>query len=86
MQNMLYTKFLGKSLPLDEAKLALADAWKGLGDFSFSDLPNGFYFICCNSLEMQAKLLWDGPWTIDGRILQLLNGKYLSNHTLKNYR
>ncbi|XP_039138906.1 uncharacterized protein LOC120276249 [Dioscorea cayenensis subsp. rotundata] len=71
MQTVLYAKFLGKSLPLDQAKLALSDAWKGLGDFSISDLPNGFYFVRCSSLDMQAKLLWDGPWTVDGRILQL---------------
>lgn len=71
MQSALYAKFLGKSLPLDQAKLELADAWKGLGSFTISDLPNGFYFIRCENLEMQAKLLWDGPWTIDGRILQL---------------
>ncbi|XP_039128993.1 uncharacterized protein LOC120265170 [Dioscorea cayenensis subsp. rotundata] len=71
MQSALYAKFLGKSLPLDQAKLALDDAWKGLGSFTISDLPNGFYFIHCENLEMQAKLLWDGPWTIDGRIPQL---------------
>ncbi|XP_039134867.1 uncharacterized protein LOC120272170 [Dioscorea cayenensis subsp. rotundata] len=71
MHSALYAKFLGKSLPLDQAKHALADAWKGLGEFSITDLPNGFYFIRCESIEMQSKLLWDGPWTIDGRILQL---------------
>lgn len=29
MQSLLYTKFLGKALPLDQAKLALADAGGG---------------------------------------------------------
>lgn len=57
MQTALYAKFLGKSLPLDQAKLALADVWRSLGEFSISDLPNGFYFTRCESLEMQAKLL-----------------------------
>lgn len=71
MQNALYTKFLGKSLPLYQAKQALADAWKTLGEFSITCLPNGFYFIRCESLEMQANLLLEGPWTIDGRILQI---------------
>lgn len=61
MQNVLYAKLFSKSLPLDKAKLALADAWKGLRDFSISNLPNGFYFIRCKSLEIQEKLLWDGP-------------------------
>lgn len=71
MPTSLYAKFLGKSLPLDQAKLILADAWRVLGDFTVSDLPNGFYFIRCETFVMEAKLLWDGPWTIDGRILQL---------------
>ncbi|XP_039134936.1 uncharacterized protein LOC120272238 [Dioscorea cayenensis subsp. rotundata] len=75
MHSALYAKFLGKSLPLDQAKLAMANAWKGLGEFSVSDLPNGFYFINCESLDMQAKLLWEGPWTIDGRILQISEWK-----------
>lgn len=29
MQSPLYAKFLGKSLPLDQEKLTLADAWRG---------------------------------------------------------
>lgn len=61
MQASLYVKFLGKAFPLDHAKLALADAWRGLGDFSISDLPNEFYFICCESHMMQAKFLLEGP-------------------------
>lgn len=71
MQYALYAKFLGKSLPLDQAKQALAEAWHNLGTFSITDLPNGFYFIRCDSLEMQAKLLWKGPWTVEWRILQI---------------
>lgn len=71
MQSSLYAKFLGKALPLDQAKLALADSWRGLGEFSVADLPNGFYYIRCESQEMQAKPLWDGPWMVAGRILQL---------------
>lgn len=45
MQHALYAKFLGKSLPLDQAKQALDEAWNNLGTFSITDLPNGFYFI-----------------------------------------
>lgn len=71
MQNALYAIFLGKSLPFDQGKLALAEAWKTLGKFSIFDLPDSFYFIGGESLEMYAKLLLDGPWTIDGRILQI---------------
>lgn len=71
MQTSIYAKFLGKSLSLEQAKLAMADAWRGLGAFSVADLPNGFYYIRCESQEMQCKLLWYGPWTVAGRILQL---------------
>lgn len=71
MQSSLYAKFLGKALPLEQVKLALADTWWGLGAFSVADLPNGFYYIRCESVEMQLKLLWDGPWMVAGRILQL---------------
>ncbi|XP_039115502.1 uncharacterized protein LOC120250779 [Dioscorea cayenensis subsp. rotundata] len=71
MQSSLYAKFLGKSLPLDQTKLALADTWRGLGAFSVADLPNGYYFIRCESLDMVNHLLWDGHWMVAGRILQL---------------
>lgn len=71
MQSSLYANLLGKALPLDQAKLALEDAWRGLGEFTISDLPNGFYFIHYGSQAMQAKLLWEGSWSIDGMILQL---------------
>lgn len=71
MQTSIYAKFLGKSLPLEQAKLAMTDSWRGLGAFTVADLPNGFYYIRCESQEMQCRLLWDGPWTVAGRILQL---------------
>lgn len=72
MQSSLYTKFLGKSLPLDQAKLALADAWRGLGGFMVADLPNGYYYVWCESQEMQNRFLWEGPCTVTNRILQIL--------------
>lgn len=50
MQSSLYAKFLGK--PLDKAKLALVDAWCGLGAFTVANLPNGFYYIYCETEEM----------------------------------
>lgn len=71
MHSFLYTKFLGKTLPLDQAKLVLADAWRGLGAFFVADLPNGYYFIDCETEEMQNCLLWDGPWSVAERIPQL---------------
>lgn len=49
----------------------MADAWQGLGAFTVADLPNGFYYIRCEAQEMQNRLLWNGPWTVAGCILQL---------------
>lgn len=42
-----------------------------LWQVSPADLPNGYYFIRCESPEMQGRLLWEGPWTMAGWILQL---------------
>lgn len=71
MQSSLYAKFLGKALSLDQAKLALAEAWRGLGDFTIADLPNGFYYIRCENQAMQSKLLCESPWRVAACILQL---------------
>lgn len=35
----MYTNFLGKALPSDRAKFAVADAWKGFGGFTMNDTP-----------------------------------------------
>lgn len=45
MQSLIYAKFLGKSLPLDQAKLTLADALRGLRAFTIVNLPKGYYYI-----------------------------------------
>lgn len=71
MQTSIYAKFLGKSFPSDQAKLALAYAWRELGAFIVSDLLNGYYYICCENAEMQSRLLKEGSWTVAERILQL---------------
>lgn len=71
MHSSLYAKFLGKALLLEQAKLVLADAWRGFVAFSVANIPNGYYFIHCETEEMQNRLLWDGPSLVAGRILQL---------------
>lgn len=68
MQSSLHAKFLGKALPLNQAKSTLVDAWKGLGSFEVLNIPYGFYFIQCDSIEKQNHLLYEGPWTVGGRI------------------
>lgn len=71
MKTSIYAKFWVKSLSLEQAKLAMVEAWGGLGAFTVADLPNRFYYIRCEFQEMQCRLLWDGPWTVAGHILQL---------------
>lgn len=56
---------------MEQVRLALKERWKGLDEFKVVDLPNGYYFINCESQEMQLKLIFDGPWTMNGLILQL---------------
>lgn len=43
-----------------------------LGRFKVSDLPNSFYYIQCEKEKMHSRLLYEGPWTVAGRILQLV--------------
>lgn len=45
MKTELFGKFLGKSLPLYQVKLALSNFSSGYGSFSVANLPNGFLFI-----------------------------------------
>lgn len=71
MCTSLYAKFLRKVLPLDQAKHALSEAWKSIGNFKLLNLPNGFYFIQCESIEIQQRSLYNGPWNVSRRILQL---------------
>lgn len=42
-----------------------------MGGFIVADLPNGFYYVRCETQEMQNMLLLEGPWTVLGRMLQL---------------
>lgn len=51
--------------------MALRPLWQQWGLSEVADLPNGFYLIKCDSHEMTLKLLFGGPWTINGMILQL---------------
>ena len=57
MQSSSYAKFWGKSLSIDQTKLAFTDVWRGLGSFTVADLPNGFYYIRCEIQEIQNRLL-----------------------------
>ncbi|XP_039121436.1 uncharacterized protein LOC120258150 [Dioscorea cayenensis subsp. rotundata] len=71
MANSLFGKFLGKAPPLEVVRKSLTEIWRGMGPFSVSDMSNGFYLIHCEKPEMVESLMWEGPWTISGMVLQL---------------
>lgn len=72
MNNSLFSKFLGREPPLDIVKNSLSEMWRGMGPFSVSDMSNMFYLIQCEKQEMDDSVLYEGPWTISGMVLQLM--------------
>lgn len=52
-------------------KTTLLEAWKSVGSIQISDMPNGYMLIHCGSHEEQQKILFGGPWTVNGITLQL---------------
>lgn len=86
MQSSLYAKFLRKSLHLDQAKLALADVWRGLGEFSMADLPNGYYYIRYATQDMQTNYFGKDPSWWLGVYSSFLHGKKVFNWHLKDFQ
>lgn len=70
-QYSLYGKFFGKPPPFEQEKNALLVKWADLGNIQISNLPNGFLLIRCATESTMQRLLLDGPWSINGLILQL---------------
>ncbi|XP_039141982.1 uncharacterized protein LOC120279183 [Dioscorea cayenensis subsp. rotundata] len=70
-QNSLFGKFFGKPPPFDQVKAFLSAKWSQFGEVLISDLPNGFLLLRCDSHDTLKHLLCDGPWSINGIILQL---------------
>lgn len=70
-QHALYGKLFGKSPPFEQVKADLLAKWSMFGEILISDLPNGFLLIRCPSQQVMEKLLLDGPWTVNGIILQI---------------
>lgn len=71
-QTSLYGKFFGKPPPFDQVKEILQSKWSDLGVFHISDLPNGYLFIRCETLDAMQRLLFDAPWAMNDIILQLV--------------
>lgn len=70
-QHALYEKLFGKPPPFDQVKAPLCAKWADIGEVFISDLPNGFILIRCTSHLVSQGLLTEGPWSINGIILQL---------------
>lgn len=67
----LYEKFFGKSPPFKQVKEILSSKWNELGVFQISDLLNDNLLIRCGTQEAMNRLLFDGPWAVNGIVLQL---------------
>lgn len=70
-QTALYGKFFGKSPPFEQVKEILSSKWNELGNFQISDLPNGYLLIRCGTEEVMKRMLFEGPWAVNGIVLQL---------------
>lgn len=81
-QYALYGKLFGKAPTFEQVKTTLLDKWSGIGEVFISDLPNGFLLIHCSSEKVMKRLLLEGPWSVNGMILQLSPWKpYMSLHS-----
>lgn len=74
-QHSLIGKFFGKPPSFDQIKPLLQSRYNELGEISISDLPNGYLLFRCESFEISQKLMYDGPWTVNGATLQLVPWK-----------
>lgn len=70
-QTSLYGMFFGKSPPFEQVKQILSAKWDDIGAFQLSDLPNGYLLIRCENQETMQRLMFEGPWAVNGIILQL---------------
>lgn len=69
--NVLYGKFLGWTSLLDVNKPVLLERWRQWGDVSIADHLNGYFLIQCSSQVVMHNMLFEGPWTVNGMVLQL---------------
>ncbi|XP_039136678.1 uncharacterized protein LOC120273995 [Dioscorea cayenensis subsp. rotundata] len=70
-QHSLIGKFFGKPPIFEQIKTVLLTRWQEFGEISISDLPNGYLLFRCESHEVSQKLLFEGPWGVNGVVLQL---------------
>lgn len=70
-QHFLYGKFYGKTPSFNQVQTFLVTKWAEIGEVMISNLPSGFFLIRCAFHDVIQRLLLEGPWSINGIILQL---------------
>lgn len=63
--------FFGKLPLFDQVKTILQSKWSDIGVINISYLPKGCLLLRCETYEVMQKLLFNGPWAVNGTILQL---------------
>lgn len=69
-QHSLIGKFFGKPSPFDQIKAILHTKWSDFGEISISDLPDGYLLFHYESFDVVQKLMFEGPWGVNGATLQ----------------
>ncbi|XP_073002499.1 uncharacterized protein [Typha latifolia] len=68
----LFGSFLGKGIPLVRMKTLLGKLWVAIEGFSISDMAEGYYVFRFEKEEDLNHVLTNGPWTIQGQVLNLI--------------
>lgn len=69
--NALYGKFLGRPPPLEIVNNVWVTRCREWGEVTVADLPNGYFLIRCATQLAMQNILFAGPWTFNGLVLQL---------------
>lgn len=68
-QHSLISKFFEKLPPFEQIKEILQTRWAEFGEVVISDLSNGYLLLRCELFDLTQKLLFEGPWSVNGAIL-----------------
>lgn len=70
-QHTLYAKLFSKAPAFEYVKTTLLGQWQEFGRILILDMPNGFLLIRCETDEMKQKIIFGGPWNVNGMTLQI---------------
>lgn len=68
-QYSILGKFFGKPPLFEHVKTVLLTRWSEFGEISISDLPKGYLLFKYASHDVMQRLLFEGPWAVNGVIL-----------------